>query len=262
MLKSIWSYRQFITSAIKNDLVTRFARSRIGGTWMIIHPLVQVAIYALILSAVLSAKLPGMDNQFAYAIYLTSGMLAWSLFSEVVNRSLTLFIENGNLMKKMVFPKITLPVIVIGSALVNNLLLFVAIMIIFFLLGHVPTLAILWLPLIMCILLLFSVAIGLILGILNVFLRDIGQIVPIILQVGFWLTPIVYPLQIVPDYLQNMLQANPLYPIVSAYQSILVYGQPPEAVLPLVYIVMISVLLMLFGLLLFRRASPEMVDVL
>ena len=103
---------------------------------MILHPLAQVAIYAVVLSAVLSAKFPGIDNKYAYALYLLSGMLGWSLFAEVLNRSINIFVENGNLIKKLSFPKITLPLIVIGSALVNNFLLFMATLTVFGLLGR------------------------------------------------------------------------------------------------------------------------------
>ena len=106
---------------------------------MILNPLSQVLIFAFVLSAVLSAKLPGIDNQYAYAIYLMAGTLGWSLFAEIVNRCLTLFIDNGNILKKLVFPKIALPLIVTGSALVNNTLLFVAILLIFGVLGHLPS---------------------------------------------------------------------------------------------------------------------------
>ena len=114
MLRGLWEYRSFVVSSIKNEFIARFARSRLGGLWMIIHPLAQVAIYALILSNVLAAKLPGIDNKYAYALYLMAGMLAWNLFSEIVSRCLTIFIENGNLMKKMRFPRIALPVNVVG----------------------------------------------------------------------------------------------------------------------------------------------------
>lgn len=202
MIKGIWSYRGFIISSIKNEFISRFARSKLGGLWMIIHPLAQVAIYALILSNVLAAKLPGIDNKYAYALYLMAGILAWNLFAEIVSRCLTLFIEQGNIMKKMRFPRITLPVIVVGSCLLNNVLLFAAVMLVFSLLGHYPTLQILWLiPLVMIVVAL-SVGIGLVLGILNVFLRDVGQVVPIVLQVLFWFTPIVYMVNVIPEHLR------------------------------------------------------------
>ena len=91
IIESAWRFRFFITSSIRTELRIKFVRSRLGGLWMILNPLAQVLIFAFILSAVLSAKLPGIDNRYAYAIYLMSGTLGWSLFSEIINRCLTLF---------------------------------------------------------------------------------------------------------------------------------------------------------------------------
>src|SRR5690554_2306520 len=145
MLRALMRYRHFVWSSIRNELVSRFARSKLGGLWMIVNPLAQVAIYALILSNVLAAKLPGIDNKYAYALYLMAGILAWSLFAEIVSRCLNLFIEQGNLMKKMRFPRITLPTIVVGSSLLNNFLLFIALIVVFASLGHMPQIQMLWL---------------------------------------------------------------------------------------------------------------------
>src|SRR5690606_32287585 len=220
LLISLWRYRGFVISSIRNEFATRFARSRLGGLWMIIHPLAQVAIYALILSNILAARLPGIDNKYAYALYLMAGILAWSLFAEIVGRCVSLFIEQGNLMKKMLFPRITLPAIVVGSSLLNNLLLLAAILGVFALFGHAPTLQMLWLiPLTLSVTAL-AVGVGLILGVLNVFVRDVGQIVPIVLQVLFWFTPIVYPINIVPEGIKGTIDFNPMYPIVSAYHNV------------------------------------------
>ena len=143
MLSGAWRFRFFIFSSVRTELRIKFVRSRLGGLWMILNPLSQVVIFAFVLSAVLSAKLPGIDNRYAYAIYLMAGTLGWSLFAEIVNRCLTLFIDNGNILKKLAFPKIALPLIVTGSALVNNILLFAAILAIFGMLGHAPGLALL-----------------------------------------------------------------------------------------------------------------------
>lgn len=261
MLRSLWQYRSFIVSSIRNEFVTRFARSRLGGFWMIVHPLVQVAIYSLILSNVLSAKLPGIENKYAYAIYLMAGTLAWSLFSDVISRCLNLFIEQGNLMKKMKFPRITLPVIVVGSCVLNNLILAVAIVIVLVLLQHDLGLTKLWLLPLTLVVLMLSIGIGLILGVMNVFMRDIGQVVPILLQLTFWFTPIVYPASIIPTWAQGALNFNPMYPVVNAYHDVLVYNVAPHP-LELVLITGISVLLLLIGLFMFRRASAEMVDAL
>ena len=261
MFRSLWQYRHFVSSSIRNELVSRFTRSKLGGLWMIINPLAQVAIYALILGNVLAAKLPGIDNKHAYAIYLMSGLLAWTLFSEIIGRCLNLFIEQGELMKKMQFPRITLPAIVVGSNLLNNALLFISMLGIFALLGHNFSIVMLWLIPLTIILTLFALGVGLALGVTNVFVRDIGHAVPIVLQVWFWFTPIVYPVTIIPEDYRHWMILNPIYHFTSAYQDILVYGRPPE-VSGLVIIGVSSLLLLLLSLFLFRRSSEEMVDVL
>lgn len=262
MFNSLWDYRHFVLSSIRNELKSRFANSKLGGLWMIINPLSQVAIYALILSNVLAAKLPGADSQYAYAIYLMAGLLAWTFFNEIVSRCLTLFIEQGNLMKKMSFPRITLPIITVGSCLFNNVLLFLAMLVIFFLLGHSFSLVMLWLIPLSLLLITFALGLGLTLGVLNVFLRDIGQAVPIILQMLFWFTPIVYPINIIPQKYHYLLSLNPIYPITNGYQQILVYNTAPTLDVGILMVSILAVMLMLLSLFLFRKASEEMVDVL
>lgn len=261
MFLAIWHYRHFILSSIKNDLRSRFARSKLGALWMVLQPLAQVAIYALVLSRIMAAKLPGIDNRYAYVIYLMAGMIAWSLFAEVVTRSLTMFVDSGNLMKKMAFPRVCLPIIIGGSSLVNNLLLLVTAIGVFLLIGHPPTLAMLWLPLLIGINLAFGLGIGLILGVINVFVRDVAQVMTVVLQLLFWLTPIVYMPSIIPDPLRAVLEFNPMMHMVVAFQNVMLYGRAPGFD-GLAVLAVASAALLLFALFLFRRAAPEMVDVL
>lgn len=261
LLIAVWRYRYFIASSIRNELRLRFIRSKLGGLWMIIHPLAQVLIFATILSEVLSAKLPGINNKYAYALYLMAGTLGWALFADGITRSLTLFIDNGNLMKKMAFPRICLPLIAGGVVLVNSLLLLLAIFAVFAVLGHFPQEQVLWLPVLMLLTLCFAMALGMLLGVLNVFMRDIGQVVPVVLQAWFWLTPIVYNINILPERAHRLFQFNPLYPLITSYQNVLLYNTPPVWG-DLVWLAIGTAVLMVVALSVFRRASPEMVDAL
>lgn len=261
MLRDLYLYRGFVLQSIRNELVSRFSRSKLGGFWIILNPLSQVLIYALILSNILAAKLPGVAHQYGYAVYLMAGLLGWTFFHEIISRCLNIFIEHGNLIKKMSFPKVTLPVIAIGSCLINNLFLFISMLGIFFLLGHQFTITMLWLIPLTLVLIVLAVGIGLILGVMNVFLRDIGQVTPVILQMLFWLTPIVYPVTIIPESHQRWLNLNPLYPIINAYQEILVYGGSPQWRSVLI-VAALGAILSFVGLFIFRRASAEMVDAL
>lgn len=262
MLSAAWRYRHFIVSSIRDDYRARFVRSKLGALWMVINPLINAAIFALVLAEVMSARLPGMTHdKFGYALYLMAGMLAWSLFAEVVTRSLTIFVDNGNLLKKLVFPRICLPLIVTGSALINNFLLFVAILGIFGVLGHVPSAKVLWIPVLMLIPLALGAGAGLLLAILHVFVRDIGQLVPVILQLGFWFTPIVYLPSILPANLSGLLRANPMAPVVESYQNVMVWGTEPVWY-QLGWVGGLAALLLVIALVVFRRSRNDLVDAL
>ncbi|WP_114241364.1 ABC transporter permease [Dyella sp. C9] len=261
MWLAIWTYRHFILSSIRVEFRARFARSRLGALWMIIHPLAQAAIYALILSDVMSARLPGVDDKLAYSIYLLGGTLGWSLFSELLVRCTSIFIDNANTMKKVRFPKICLPLITSGVALVNCALLFVATLLIMGIFGRYPGINVLWVVPLVAVTLVLGLGVGLILGTLNVFVRDIGQVVPILLQIMFWFTPIVYSPEILPASIRPLIYLNPMSGIVRGFQNALLFNTVP----PWGHILQVAAaacVLLGFALVLFRRASREMADVL
>ncbi|XGB42689.1 MAG: ABC transporter permease [Nodosilinea sp. LVE1205-7] len=262
LLLSAWQYRYFILSSIKVEFKGRFARSRLGGLWVIIHPLIQAAIFALVLGQLLSGRLPGMaNNKLAYPIYLLAGTLAWTLFTEVITRCLTVFIDNANLLKKLVFPKICLPLIVTGSALVNNVFLLGGILLIVMVMGFVPGINLIWIPVLTVVNLALALGIGLIMGTLNVFMRDIGQVVPVILQLSFWFTPIAYSANVLPGRIQSWAKLNPMYWVVQGYHNAILYNLPPSWVqLGWVSLLALALLVMAMGL--FKRASSEIVDAL
>jgi lipopolysaccharide transport system permease protein len=260
-LRGAWRFRYFIAGSIGKEFRARFAHSRLGAVWSILNPLALVAIYALVLSTVLSARLPGLEGRFSFAVYLTAGIFAWTLFSDILTRSTGLFVENANVLKKVVFPRISLPLVVAGTALIDNLFLFLAIVGILGLVGHWPGAQVVWLPVLVLINVGLALGLGLILGTLNVFIRDISHVVPIALQFGFWLTPIVYAADMVPPALRMVLSLSPLFPLVTAYQDVLVFNRAPS-ILSLLALIGLVALLLSLALALFRRASGEMVDVL
>jgi lipopolysaccharide transport system permease protein len=261
ILKGLWSYRFFVLTSIWNDFYARFVRSKLGGGWLILHPLSQVMIYAFILSNLLSSRIPGVEGTYGYAIYLMAGLLAWNLFSEVLDRCIKVFVNNANIIKKMNFPRITLPVIAIGSALLNNLLLFLVMIVIFFLLGHSVSWSFLAVFLMAPVIVLLAAGIGIILGVINVFVRDIEQVMPIILQILFWFTPIVYPSGGIPAVYAKYLSLSPMFKMVNYYHEAIVYHRMPP--LSGVAIILLgSLIVCALAIFLFRRANADMVDVL
>lgn len=239
----------------------RFARSKLGALWMILNPLAQATIFAIVLSEVLAAKLPNIDNKAAYAIYLMAGTAAWGLFAEIVTRCTTVFIDYSNTLKKIAFPRLCLPLIVCGSAILNHLLLLGAILVVFLFFGHLPSSAWLVLPLGMLLIILLGFGLGILLGLLNVFSRDVGQVITIVMQLWFWLTPIVYTANTLPKQFAPYLAFNPMAPLVRIYQDALLYGQFPQAASLLIPF-LISASLFAFAFWIFRRASADIVDAL
>lgn len=260
-LKGLWQYRHFIITSIKTEYQAKFVRSKLGGAWMILNPLAMVAVYALVLSQILAAKLPGITHDYAYPVYLMAGILGWTLFMETLSKCMVLFVDNANLLKKVAFPKLTLVIIALGSTLLNHVLLFLAVLGVFLILGVMPNSAMLWIPLISLATLFFAASIGLVLGVLNVFVRDIQQIVPIILQFSFWLTPIVYTINIIPEKYQFLMMYNPVYPLIESYQQVIVYGQSPQISHWGIAFIVTGVMLTL-AVVLYKKAAPEMVDLL
>lgn len=261
ILISLWAFRHFIISSIKAEFRGRFARSKMGALWMILNPLAQASIYAIVLSEVLAAKLPHVDSKSAYAVYLMAGTAAWGLFSEILTRCTTVFIDYANTLKKIAFPRLCLPLIVAGSALVNHLLLLAAIAVIYLCLGHTISSAWLILPAGMLLIILFAFGLGIILGLLNVFSRDVGQVLSIVLQLWFWLTPVVYTVDTLPARFRYLLELNPMTALVNIYQNALLRGEAPQWT-QLLTPLMIGVGLFLFSFWIFRRASADLVDAL
>lgn len=260
LVRAAWRYRGFVISSIVNEFRSRLARSRLGTFWVVLQPLAQALIFATVLSGVLASRLEGVDNRFAYAVYLLSGILCWSLFGEIVTRCLTVFIDNAPLLKKMQFPRISLPLIVVGSALVNNLALLGVMLILLPILGFFPTVYWAWLPLLILMTVALATGLGLLLGTLNVFARDIGQVMTVVLQFWFWVTPVVYPVNVLPNEFKVTLLFNPVAPLVMAYHGVIVYGRSPgwELLAPAAF----TVVLVAVAFVVFRRASTEMVDAL
>lgn len=259
ILKSLWDYRGFITGTIKRDFQAKYQNSLFGVVWAVLSPLALIVVYTVVFSQVMKAKLPGVESNFAYSIYLCAGTLTWALFSEIVQRMQVCFLENANLLKKLIFPRICLPVIVLGNALVNFSIIFGIFTIFLIVTGTFPGIYFLALIPPLLILLLFAIGLGVTLGVLNVFFRDVGQFFGIFLQFWFWLTPIVYPISILPERVQAIINFNPLVPVIGAFQSILVSRQPPvwsNFIYPLV----LSLVLCFIGLYLFRHHAADMVD--
>jgi len=259
LARGVWAYRGFILASMRREFQSKYANSLLGAAWTVIQPLAMVLIYTVVFSQVMQARLPGASSRYAYAIYLCAGILTWGFFADIVGRGQTIFIDNANLIKKLAFPKICLPVIAVLNAAINFAIIF-AIFTGFLLgTGSFPGWPYLALFPLFAIQVALAIGLGVTLGVLNVFFRDVGHFFGIFLQFWFWFTPIVYPLAILPEWLQRVVAMNPLTGLVGAYQRILVEASWPRWI-ELWPAALAAVLLCAFAMRLFAKRSGEMVD--
>lgn len=263
MLAALWNYRSFILVSVYQEIRSRYAGSLLGMSWAVLNPLMMIVIYTVIFSQIMHARLPSADggaaNTFAYSVYLCAGMLPWGYFTEILLRMQSVFVDHATLIKKTSIPRICLPAIVLGSASVSFGIVY-AIFILFLLVSsQFPGLVILLVVPALIIQTVFAIGLGLLLGTLNVFFRDVGHTTAIVLQLAFWFTPIVYPLSIVPDWARGLLGLNPMLgPIEFYHQIFLKPGLPDPALLTEAAV--LSIVCLSLGLLAYRRLQGEIPD--
>ena len=259
LLRAAWGYRGFIYGSVKREFQSRYRNSLLGALWNIINPLAMIIVYTVIFSQLMRARLAGVDNNLAYGIYLCAGLLTWGFFQEMIARGQSVFLDNGNMLKKLSFPRITLPIISVLSSLVNFSIIFALFISFLLVTGNAPNLSILAIFPLILLQIVFAMSLGIILGVLNVFFRDVGQFMSVVLQFWFWFTPIVYPLSIAPKAVQKWIELNPMTAVAQAYQGIFVYGEWPNwhSLWPTCAIALI---LFAVALRLFRKRAGEIVD--
>jgi lipopolysaccharide transport system permease protein len=259
LLSGLWRYRGFVSGSVKREFQAKYRNSLLGAAWTVLNPLAMIIVYTVIFSEVMGNRLKGTDIPFAYSIYLCSGILTWGLFAEITARSQSMFLDNANLIKKLQFPRICLPVIVILNALVNFGLIFGLFTGFLVLAGLFPGWVFFALFPVLVLQIMLAIGIGMIIGVLNVFFRDVGQFFTILLQFWFWFTPIVYPLNTLPLAARNWISWNPMAPIVTAYQSIILHATAPDW-LSLLQPAVLAAACCILGMKLFQKRSGEMVD--
>ena len=259
ILRALYNYRGFILGSVQREFQSKYRNSMLGAAWNVINPLAMILVYTLIFAKMMKSRLPGEDSEFAFSIYLCAGLLTWGLFAEIAGRAQTVFLENANLLKKISFPRLCLPTIVVLNALLNFGIVFSLVTAFLIATGNFPGIVFLGIFPLLLIQIAFSIGLGITLGVLNVFFRDVGQFFGVVLQFWFWLTPIVYSASILPEGMASAMAYNPMAGLISGYHAIFLKAQWPDWS-SLWFVTVLSIIICGVGLRLFRRNAGEMVD--
>ena len=254
-----WAYRRFILGSVLQELRARYADSLLGAIWAVLQPLALIVIYSVIFSQLMSPRLPGYTQPYAYTVFLCSGLLLWMFFAELLTRCVGLFVHNGGLLKKVSFPRLTLPVIALLAALLNYLIIMVLFFALLVLTDFVPgVVALAALP-VLGIMAGLAIGLGLLGATINVYYRDVEQFTGVLTQFWFWLTPIIYPAEVVPDHFRSIFEWNPIFPLVAAMQDVFLRGLWPDWA-SLIYPASVAFASLCLGALVYFRLGQDMTD--
>jgi len=229
MLMSFWRNRALIWISIRREVLGRYRGSFLGILWSLFNPLVMLGAYTFVFGAVFRARWGGAEeSKTGFALILFAGLIIFNLFAECINRAPTLIFSNSNYVKKIVFPLEILPWVSLGAALFHMFISLVVWAIAYFLIEGMPHATMLFVPFFLLPLLFMILGFSWILASLGVFLRDVGQIVGILVTVSMFLSPIFYPLSAVPEEYRPFIELNPLTPAIEWLRELLYWGRVPE----------------------------------
>lgn len=245
---------RLIINLWRMTLIDRYLGSALGVAWAIFNPLLMFALFTFVFAFVFKARLPGADSSMAYSMWLICGYGPWLANSEALTAASNSIIANSGLVKNMSFKTEVLP---IASTMLGLVPLIVSI---FFLLGLQITAgdgwkgSLIWLPVVIFVQFLFLSAVGVIIAAITTFVRDFGIVLPTLLMIVLFATPIFYPVEILPSLLRSLMEFNPIYIIASAYRAVII-GNQDVSLISLVLLAFCSFGMLAFALGVFRRVK-------
>jgi len=254
------SWRQILLFT-RQALLDPHRGSALGFVWLLLLPLIQILIYTLVFSRFMGARLGGMDSPFAYSLYLVPGLLLWSAFANTVNGMTMVYATRATIIRKIPVDLVRMP----AYLPLVELCLWALAMALFAMfcvaVGHTVTLSWLLLPLLCASTLLLAYGIGLVLAALAQFAPDVRQVTSVVLQLLFWMTPVVYLVEILPPWLAGVMRLHPVYWSIAPAQQIVLHGSLP-GLQPLLGQLALGLALLAAGVWLVRRLEKDIRDLL
>ncbi len=229
IVRNLWTHRQLIFQFAKRDVLSRYKGSYLGIGWSFLTPLLMLVIYTFVFSVVFQIRWgEGQGSRVEFAMILFCGLIVFNVFAECVTRAPALIVMNANYVKKVVFPLEILPVTVLASALVHAAVsLLVLLLGLGFFLGT-PYWTIVFVPVIVIPVALLCLGVSWFLASLGVYIRDVGQVVNVLIQALLFLSPIFYPVSVVPESLRPFYRMNPLAVVIESMRAVVMWGDLPR----------------------------------
>lgn len=223
-IKELIQYRELLWTLAVRDIKVRYKQSVLGAGWAILQPLSLMLIFTLVFSRI--AKIP--SEGIPYPIFSYCALLPWTFFSASLSFASSSLINNRNLVTKIYFPRDVLPLASTMACFFDFIIASFIFLGMMFYYNISFTSNLLWIPLIILIQIFLTIGIGFISAALNVFYRDIKYIIPLVVQIWMYLSPIIYPMSLVPKKYLPYYILNPMVGIIDSYRQVILYGKPPD----------------------------------
>lgn len=256
-LDEIWRHRELLQFLVLREIKIRYKQAALGVAWTIIQPVFAALIFTVVFG--IFARFP--SDGVPYALFALSAIIPWTYFAEALRRASTGLVEDAELIRKIYFPRLVLPLAAIISPLLDLVVAFAVFAVLMAWYRLAPNYHLVLLPVFIVMSGCASLAFALWLGPLNVRYRDIKQVLPFLLQVWMYASPIVYPVTLVPERWRLLYSLNPMVAIIQGFRWTLLGAAPPTAA-AMALTVMLTVVLLLGGLVYFRRSERSFADVI
>ena len=254
-LRELWEARELLAFLIWRDIKVRYKQTALGAAWAVLQPLLTMAVFSLFFGRL--GKIPSDD--IPYPVFVYCGLLPWQLFAYALNESGNSLVANQNLITKVYFPRLLVPLAAVLAGLVDFSIAFVLLIGMMLAFGIVPTAAIVYLPLFLALALVSALAVGVWFSALNVKYRDVRYTIPFLSHFWLFATPIAYPASLVPERWRVLLGLNPMAGVVEGFRWVLLGKEQGPG--PLVWVsAALAVLLCAAGLFYFRRMERTFAD--
>jgi ABC-2 type transport system permease protein len=252
-IKGIWEFKYLIYNLVLRDLKVKYKGSTLGLLWSLLNPLLMIVVYTVAFKYVMKIKVPN------FPIFLFSALLPWNFLSATLSMGVTSITENSNLVKKVYFPREVLPLSIVLVNLFHFCLSFLVLIPALLFFKIIPGFSFLFLVVIVFFQTLFVLGLTLLASALDVYYKDVKHFLEVLLNLWFWLTPIIWPLHLVPEKLQDYVYLNPFTAFVQAYRDIILDNQFPKLLI-LTILMVTGILVFFLGALVFQKKQRRFAE--
>jgi lipopolysaccharide transport system permease protein len=254
-LGDLWEYRELLYFLTWREIKVRYKQTALGFAWAIIQPFMMMIVFTLFFGTL--AKIP--SEGIPYPLFNYAALLPWTLFAEGIHRSSMSMVQDANLVRKIYFPRLVMPLSGILSPLVDFAIAFTILIGMMFFYGYAPTVNVLWLPAFIILALLTALGVGLWLSAINVKYRDVRYVIPFLIQLWLFASPVVYSSSLLPERFQIIYGLNPMAGVIEGFRWTLLGTESPGSLIAISVIVVIVILIS--GAFYFRRSEKIFADV-